>query len=127
MNSSLTLIDFSAMTLLGGLLAYDHAEHKGDEQLSVPRLQLLQPPLLPQVQRQLRARESRQNVQTADFRPPAHPRHTSPACPSFSPSSTLTRIRPSPPLDLMKSRTALRHLQVVRIFRQRVYADSSPS
>lgn len=34
MNSSLTLIEFSAMTLLGGLLAYDHAEHKGDEQLS---------------------------------------------------------------------------------------------
>lgn len=34
MNSSLTLIEFSVMTLIGGLLVYDHAEHKGDEQLS---------------------------------------------------------------------------------------------
>ncbi len=34
MDSSLTLIEFSAMTLIGGLLVYDHAEHKGNEQLS---------------------------------------------------------------------------------------------
>lgn len=34
MDRSLFIIEFSAMTLLGSLLVYDHAEHKGDEQLS---------------------------------------------------------------------------------------------
>lgn len=34
MDRSLFIIEFSVMTLLGSLLVYDHAEHKGDEQLS---------------------------------------------------------------------------------------------
>ena len=34
MDRSLTIIEFSAMTLLVSLLVYDHAKHKGNDELS---------------------------------------------------------------------------------------------